>query len=231
MSAALAPPPAFRCDEHDAMSRLFGLLPACVEELSADYRQHGALPVYGQWSSCSSFEPPLQLCIDDATVMQQLVSATNGDEGLQLLLLLASTSLSRDMAAASAWLDAGLCSSITRALAADQSTATRKLAFDLAFVIAHNRLQVTSASSPDVSDHLPDFGFEDLVRAAGGMECAAAAREYQVAALFVVSAPLAARFISRQRPLTFAYLLLVYRRRCHSVHLQTTPMSRSRYRR
>jgi hypothetical protein len=185
------------CDDQLAICQMCRLLTDSSEVLSAqlnaaECRDHGALPVYGQWLSCSMFELPLQIRIDDAALMRQLVSTASSSEstsGLQLLLTLASASLSHNMAAAvSAWFDAGLFNSITRALAADQSTATRKLAFDLAYVAVHSRLRIAPASTAAVSHDIPDFGFEDLLRDAGGPGCAAAAREYQIVSLFAVSA-------------------------------------------
>lgn len=183
------------CDDQLAICQMCRLLTDSSEVLSAqlnaaECRDHGALPVYGQWLSCSMFELPLQIRIDDAALMRQLVSTASSSEstsGLQLLLTLASASLSHNMAAAvSAWFDAGLFNSITRALAADQSTATRKLAFDLAYVAVHSRLRIAPASTAAVSHDILDFGFEDLLRDAGGPGCAAAAREYQIVSLFAI---------------------------------------------
>jgi hypothetical protein len=155
MTTVLAPPLASHCcDQQHAASKLFCLLPDFGEERAAlaqtaECRDHGALPAYGQWVSCSSFECPLQLRIDDVGLMRQLVSvAQNSGETqcLQLLLTIASASLSTNLALSSAWLDAGLFQPLTRAFAADEAVATRKLAFDLAFVIVHSRLHITADS-------------------------------------------------------------------------------------
>ena len=109
-------------------------------------------------------------------------------------LVLASASVSSNAACASAWLDAGLFHSLMRAFAPQQATATRKLAFDLAFVIVHARFRVETDFNADFASA---FGFEELVRAAGGAGCARAAREYQVASLFAVRA-LGSRRVTRQ---------------------------------
>jgi hypothetical protein len=192
MTAVIAPP---------SLSKLLHLLPAaCVEECGrlegeqSRCSEHGALAVYGMWSSCSTFASPLQQSVDDADTLVRLVAAAQSSSeecSLQLLLILASSSLAANTANASVWLDAGIYHCLTRAFTQEQSAATRKLAFDLAFVIVHSRLRIDD-------DCATGFGFEDRVRAAGGAGCAAAAREFQVASLFIVCKPLVrnASFIS-----------------------------------
>ncbi len=181
MTAVMAPP---------GISKLLHMLPAaCVEEcgrLEAEQcsdTEHGALAAYGQWSSCSNFSSPLQQCVNDADIIVQLVAAAQSSRdasSLQLLLILASASLASNTANASVWLDAGIYNCLTRGFTQEQSASTRKLAFDLAFVIVHSCLRI-------VPDDCPiGFGFENRVRAAGGAGCASAAREFQVASLFAV---------------------------------------------
>jgi hypothetical protein len=164
------------------------LLPTSCADIQVTCNEHGALPVYGQWTSCSAFSSPLQLSLADPALLEQLVStahSSNDTASLQLLLMLASASVASNAACASAWLDAGLFHSLMRAFAPEHATATRKLAFDLAFVIVHARFRIETDFNADFSSA---FGFEELVRAAGGAGCALAAREYQVASLFAVRA-------------------------------------------
>jgi hypothetical protein len=197
MASELAPPPLPVTDSPSsdplALSHLVRMLPASCADMcdqldAAECSEHGALAVYGQWTSCSTFSSMLQQCIADPALLEQLVSAaqsSNETSCLQLLLMLASTSVSSNMECTSAWLDAGLFHALMRAFAPEQATATRKLAFDLAFVIVHARLRFETVFHADFASA---FGFEELVRAAGGAGCARAAREYQVASLFAVRA-------------------------------------------
>lgn len=190
MTAAIAPP---------VLSKLLHMLPAaCVEECGSLEAKHcsdtehgGALAVYGQWSSCSTFSSPLQQCVNDADIMVQLVAAAHSSReecSLQLLLILASASVACNTANASVWLDAGIYHCLTRGFTQEQSAATRKLAFDLAFVIVNSRLRIEPAPHDDCPI---GFGLEDRVRAAGGAGCESAAREFQVASLFAVRITLA----------------------------------------
>ncbi len=177
-----------------SIGTLLLLLPeSCKEELgqldAEECRERGALSIYGQWASCSSFSLSLHECVDDPHVLQHLVAtalSSNDSSCLQLLLMLASASVSANSSAASAWLSAGIFPCLLRAFAAEQTVATRKLAFDFAFVIVHLRLKIEKDGMGELSK---DFGFDVLVQAAGGQECPAAAREYQVASLFVVRQP------------------------------------------
>ncbi len=177
-----------------SLGTLLHLLPeSCKEEFgrldAEECKERGALAVYGQWSSCSSFSPSLHQCVEDPHVLQHLVAtalSSNDSSCLQLLLMLASASVSANTSAFSAWLNAGMFPCLLRAFAADQAVATRKLAFDFAFVIVQSRLRIENDGMFEISK---DFGFGVLVQSAGGAECPAAAREYQVASLFVVRQP------------------------------------------
>jgi hypothetical protein len=126
--------------------------------------------------------------------LEQLVRSaleSNDPSCLHLLLVLASLSVSSNKAHAAAWMDAGLHTALTTAFSPEECTHTRKLAFDLAFAIVHSRMIIATServSCPVTDSASHDFGFERLVLHAGGAGCAAAAREYQLASLFVVSA-------------------------------------------
>jgi hypothetical protein len=146
----------------------------------------------GQWTSCSIFESPLQLCFHDAVLIEQLVSASlvsNDTSCLELMLAVASSSVSMNKAYAAAWMDGGLYRALVAAFAPQQATATRKLAFDLAFAIVNSRMSIETLEHSLYRENMAgDFGFERLLLDAGGAGCATAVREYQVASLFVVSA-------------------------------------------
>ena len=170
----------------DGVSSLLHMLPpSCLHSLSLSDAAEN------RWTSCSFFESPLQLCVDDAVLIEQLVRAALASKDtscLQLLLTVASSSVSINKACAAAWMDGGLFRALVAAFTPEQATATRKVAFDLAFAVVHARLSIETSDRSSSRQNSGDFGLERLVLDAGGAGCAAAAREYQAVSLLVVSA-------------------------------------------
>jgi hypothetical protein len=187
MSSEVEPLPGALRTYRTELDQLTQILPAACAELrsqlaASDFKEHGALSIYGVWTSCTTFSAPVEQFLADETLRAELVRfalSSKETSCLQAVLILVSASLAMNPASATAWLDAGIFSTLMDAFAPEQCTATRKLAFDLAFVIVHARLRIRSNAQVD---HDSDFGFKELVSVSGGVQCPAAAREFQVTA-------------------------------------------------